>query len=135
MTIENNKQTKNIRESLAEFLNQLKEEKIKFNELVDFAGGGLPFNYYLDIDSLDKAINKYEEYKSRALQIINETRPVLEQHLGYKEILGNLILLIVTLGAAFIVNKVVNDRFLFFQKTNSSEHFDKFDQSISQLSL
>jgi hypothetical protein len=51
----------------------------------------------------EKIIN-YDEYKSRSLTFINETRPVLEQHRGYKKLLRNLVLLILTLGTAFIIN-------------------------------
>ncbi|WP_010597603.1 hypothetical protein [Rickettsiella massiliensis] len=36
----------------------------------------------------------YVDYKTRALQAINESRPILEQHRGYKQILGNLVLFI-----------------------------------------
>ncbi|WP_342220267.1 hypothetical protein [Rickettsiella endosymbiont of Miltochrista miniata] len=72
-----------------------------------------------------------DEYQSRALQIIDETRPVLEQHRGFKEILINLIILIATLGTAFIVNKVVNGHFLFFQKTDSAKQLDVISQTLA----
>jgi hypothetical protein len=77
----------------------------------------------------EKKIN-YDQYQSRALQIINETRPVLEQHRGFKEILVNLVILIATLGAAFIVNKVVNGHFLFFPKTDSAKLLDTISQTL-----
>jgi hypothetical protein len=82
----------------------------------------------------EKKINE-DEYKSRALTIINEARPVLEQHRGFKQLLGNLVLLILTLGTAFIINKAVNGQFLFFQKTDSAQKLDDLTQTVSQLSL
>ncbi len=75
----------------------------------------------------------YNDYKSRALAIISEAKPILEQHRGYKKLLGNLILLLLTLGCAFIINKAVNNHFLFFRQTKSSEQLGKLDQIVSQL--
>jgi len=62
---------------------------------------------------------------------------VLEQHRGYKKLLGNLILLILTLGIAFIINKFIinkalNDHFLFFQKTDSAKQLDGISQLVSE---
>jgi hypothetical protein len=227
----NNEKTENIKESLAGLLNQLKWEKNKFNEVVEFAGGCFPLPFYFDIDSVNKGITTleklkfasiddfnsvkklreaelffleneglkkfkfpvykshissdfikyveielqldslekkaddlthrghtlaaseakhmvtllrclnhmyfkekrigYYDYKSKALDIVNQARPELEQHRGYKEILGNLIFLISTLGAAFIVNKVVNGHFLFFQKTDSAKQLDAISQALA----
>lgn len=76
----------------------------------------------------------YDTYRSKALEAINQSRPILEQYRGYKKLLGNLALLIF-IGIPFIVNKAVNGHFLFFQKTNSSEQLDKLNQTVSQLSL
>ena len=89
---------------------------------------------YFQEKKIEKA-EEYKKYKFAAINIIDGARPLLEQHRGYKEILTNLAALILTLGIAFIVNKTVNGHFLFFQKTNSSEHLDKLDQCLSQLSL
>lgn len=227
----NNEKTENIKESLAGLLNQLKWEKNKFNEVVEFAGGGLPLPFYFDIDSINKGITtleklkfasvdeldsvkklrgaelfflkidglkafkfpdyklqinpmlltyadidlqldalskqaeelfqrnpnvaaweaKYlifdfrnlnrwyfeekkidcEEYKSRALHIIDETRPVLEHHLGFKEILVNLLLLVATLGIALSINKVVNGHFLFFQKNYGAKQLDEISKTLT----
>ena len=226
----NNQKTENIKGSLAALLNQLKAEKIKFNELVEFAGGRLHLHFHFDIGSINKGIailekikfasaddfnsvkklkeaelfflkkdglkafkfpdyksqinpmlltyadidiqldvlskkseellcrnpnlaaweakylifdfrnlNRWyfeekklteEEYKSRALHIIDETRPVLEQHLGFKEILVNLLLLIATLGIAPSINKAVNDHFLFFQKNYGAKQLDAISQIL-----
>jgi hypothetical protein len=77
----------------------------------------------------------YYDYRKQALNIINQGRTELEKHRGNKKILGNLIILILTLGTAFIINKAANGHFLFFQKTNSSEQLDRVTQTISQLHL
>lgn len=83
----------------------------------------------------EEKINYYD-YKLRALEIIHEARPLLEQHYDYKELLANLVLLILIIGIPlFIANKAVNGHFLFFQKPNCSEPLDKLNQTVSQLSL
>lgn len=225
------KRNEAVKEFLAGLLNQLKWEKNKFNEVVEFAGGWLPLPFYFDIDSVNKGITTLEnlkfasvddfnsvkklreaelffleneglkkfkfpvykshissdfikyveieleldklakkaldlsyrghnlaareadtivsqlrdlnhwhfnkrrigdyDYKSRALKIINEGRSELEKHRGYKMLLGNLILLISTLGTVFIVNNAVNGHFLFFQKTDSAKHLDTISQTLT----
>lgn len=78
----------------------------------------------------DKKFN-YDYYQSRALDVINQSRPELEKHRGYKEILVNLILFITTLGMALGINKVVNGHFLFFQKTDSAKQLDEISQTLT----
>lgn len=75
------------------------------------------------------------DYKSEALTVIDSARPTLEQHRGYKELLGNLILLILTLGTAFIANKVVNGHFLFFRETETSKQLDKLGRTVATLNV
>lgn len=72
----------------------------------------------------------YENYKSSALVVINNSRSELEKHRGCKQLLGNLILLILTVGTAFIINKAVNGHFLFFQKTDSAKQLDGMSQAL-----
>lgn len=225
----NNEKTNSIKESLAELLNQLKGVKRTFNEVVEFAGIGLPFPFHFDIGALNKGIHtlerlkftsvddldsvtklreselfflktdglkefkfpdykseieptfliyagieiqldallkkandlfcrgfsdagntahklifdlkelnrtysqekKHEKYKFIANNIIDEARPILAQHRGCKKILGNLTLLILTLGTAFIVNKTINGHFLFFQKTDSAKQLDELSQILA----
>ena len=227
----NNEKTNSIKESLAELLNQLKGVKRTFNEVVEFAGIGLPFPFHFDIGALNKGIHTLErlkftsvddldsvkklreselfflktdglkefkfpdyksqieptfliyvgieiqldrlskktddlyrrgyhsegiiakgvetelkklnhwfleekridddDYKTRALTVIDEARPILAQHRGCKKILGNLTLLILTLGTAFIVNKTINGHFLFFQKTDSAKQLDEISQILA----
>jgi len=73
----------------------------------------------------------YDDYQARALQVLNESRAILEQYHRYKQILGNLILLILTVGTAFVVNKAVNGHFLFFKQTDSAKQIDVISQTIT----
>lgn len=75
----------------------------------------------------------YDDYQSEALYIIQKARPVLEEHRGYKKLLGNLAILILTLGTAFIVNKALNGRYLFFQKTESAKQLDKISRTLDSV--
>lgn len=75
----------------------------------------------------------YDDYRSRAIQIITQNRSQLDQHRGYKKILGNLILLIITLGTVFIANKAINGDFFFFQKTESSKQLNQLEQMIHRI--
>lgn len=77
----------------------------------------------------------YNHYKTRALQIIAESRPVLEKHRGYKQILGNLILLILTAGTAFLIHKACSGHFFFFQQTESIKQIEALSQRVNGLSF
>lgn len=79
--------------------------------------------------------NNNFDYKANALAVINEAKPELEQHRGCKKILGNLLLLILTLGTAHIANKMVNNHFLFFRETDSSKKLKQLEQTVSTLAL
>jgi hypothetical protein len=80
----------------------------------------------------EKKIN-YFEYKTNVLAVFDEARPILEQHRGCKKILTNLAVLISTLGIAFIVNKCINNRYLFFPETKSSELLTQLEHRVSKL--
>lgn len=75
----------------------------------------------------------YFEYKTNVLLVFDRARPLLEQHRGCKKILTNLAALISTLGIAFIVNKCINNRYLFFPETKSSELLIKLEHRVSKL--
>ncbi len=77
----------------------------------------------------------YLDYKTRALQRINESRPILEQHRGYKELIGNLFLLILTAGTAFLINKACTGHFLFFKQTESAKQINVLTQTIDAYPL
>lgn len=74
----------------------------------------------------------YAHYRYVALSIINQGRSELEKHRGYKRLLGNLTVLIFTLGGAFIVNKALNGHYLFFEKTDSAKQLDEVKVSIKE---
>lgn len=79
--------------------------------------------------------NNNFDYKANALIAIDKAKPELEKHRGCKKILGNLLLLILTLGTAHIANKMVNNHFLFFRETDSSKKLKQLEQTVSTLAL
>lgn len=81
---------------------------------------------------IDKKIS-YANYRSRALDIINQNRSVLDQHRGYKQILGNLLIFIATLGIGQLINKACNHTFLFFNETDSKKRIDKLRDTIETM--
>ncbi|WP_218813791.1 hypothetical protein [Rickettsiella endosymbiont of Dermanyssus gallinae] len=83
---------------------------------------------------IDEKIN-YNTYKKKSFEIINQQRPELDKHRGYKQILGNLLIFIATLGAGQLVNKACNGNFLFSQrffKTDSAKYIDKLSNMIEK---
>lgn len=74
----------------------------------------------------------YKTYKAKAFCIIYLARSELDKHRGYKQILGNLLILIATLGTGQLLNKAFNGHFLFFKKTDSSKHIDTLHQLIEK---
>jgi hypothetical protein len=81
----------------------------------------------------EEKILDYDAYQSRALAILQKARPDLAQHRGCKKIVGNLCLLIGTLGMAFMVNKCLSGHYLFFQKTDSAEQLDQLKQTLASV--
>lgn len=75
----------------------------------------------------------YGDYRSKAFTMIQRARPELAQHRGCKKILGNLSLLIFTLGSAFVLNKCVSGHYLFFQQTESEKQLDKISQVVNSV--
>lgn len=73
------------------------------------------------------------DYKTNALMAIDKAKLELEKHRGCKKLLGNLLLLILTLGTAHIANKIVNKHFLFFRETDSSKKLKQLEHTISKL--
>ena len=78
----------------------------------------------------NEKIIEYDFYKSEALELIHDAQS-LSKHSVYEKILANLLLLILTLGTAFVFNKAVNGHFLFFQKTVGAEQFDAISKILS----
>ena len=72
----------------------------------------------------------YAIYMHETFKIINNDRELLEKHRGYKKILGNLFAFILTLGSAFIMNKAVTGKFLFFNKTDTINKINNIQKKI-----
>lgn len=93
------------------------------------------FEMCLALRNLDKEYLNEEKfdcdtYKTKALGIINEHRHELNKHRGCKQILGNLLILIATLGVAQLANKAINGKFLFF-KTDSAQKIESFINTLN----
>ncbi|WP_218814700.1 hypothetical protein [Rickettsiella endosymbiont of Dermanyssus gallinae] len=80
---------------------------------------------------LEKKID-YKTYKEKSFDIINQQRPELDKHRGYKQVLGNLLILIATLGIGQLLNKACTGNFLFF-KTDSAKHIDTLSNMIEKM--
>ena len=74
----------------------------------------------------------YKTYKEISSDIINQERPELDKHRGYKQILGNLLILMATLGTGQLVNKACTGNFLFF-KTDSSKHINTLNNMLKKM--
>jgi hypothetical protein len=74
----------------------------------------------------------YKTYKETFSDIINQERPELDKHRGYKQILGNLLILIATLGTGQLVNKAYTGNFLFF-KTDSAKHINTLSNMLEKM--
>jgi hypothetical protein len=85
-------------------------------------------HFYFEEKQLDAS-----HYQFLALMCIEDYQPELAQHRGCKKIVGNLCLLIGTLGLAFMVNKCLSGHYLFFQKTDSAEQLDQLKQTLASV--
>ncbi len=74
-----------------------------------------------------------ETYKLKVGDMIKNAKPILDQHHSCQEILGNLIVLILTLGTAHIANKIVNNHFLFFRETESFKQLNELEYRVAKL--
>lgn len=81
-------------------------------------------NWYFNEKKID-----YDFYKSRSLKYIHDAQS-LSNHSVYKKILANVLLLVLTLGTAFVFNRAINGHFLFFQKTVGAEQFDAISKIL-----
>ena len=75
-------------------------------------------------------------FKAQCLSAIAAERSVLETHRGWKRILGNLTLAILSLGVGFAVAGLVNlavtngKHFLFFNSTDSGEKLNNLEKEV-----
>ena len=79
-----------------------------------------------------------KEFQSRCNNAINNSRPILEKHRGFKEILGNIALFIASAGIGYIIgityNKLAYGHFLpTFFKTNSAHHLDTMKNVVDEM--
>lgn len=109
----------------AEIDNQIDELEKKSHELKDDAYSKatklISSLRELTKDLFIEQTIKYPEYKARAIEIIETQREGLDTHVGFKEILANLLILIASLGTAQLINKKITGNLLFFTKTDSCE--------------
>lgn len=93
-----------------------------YQQLIDKAVifGAITLEQYLQIP--------WDEHDS-----LQEERPELDKHRGYKQILGNLLILICTLGTGQLINKACTGNFLFFKTTDSSKQIDKINDAIKKM--
>jgi hypothetical protein len=70
----------------------------------------------------------FATYRQETSEVIENSRPILEKHRGYKKILGNLLVLIFTLGAGFLINKAYTGQFFFFNGTKTGKQLKNLTQ-------
>lgn len=79
------------------------------------------------------------EFKMKMLEKINQAKPILSQHRGWKRVLANLVLAIVGFGIGYLVaatcNKIVTNRFLFFARTDARQCLDLVDKGLGLSTL
>ncbi len=98
-------------------------------------------NLYKDLSAALAEYNKnpktkdsYTEFQKVSSAAINKAKPILEEHRGWKKILGNVGLAIGLLGVGYVIagliNLKVNNQFLFFNKTDSAKKVDKLEELV-----
>ena len=71
----------------------------------------------------------YETFKKQAKNEIKKAHTELDNHRGWKQILGNIGLAILGFGIIYLIAVLVN-RSMFFNKTDSSKKLDKLEQHV-----
>lgn len=142
------KVNKNIACSTSEgiFLSRLKEIKKKGEELkvkyFEAADKAATLHDNLALYFNDYKANKMslEAFKANSKQVIEEVRPVLEKHRGWKEFLGNVALFIGMLGAGFIITGLVTlaktggKQFLFYKfETESGKKVNMLEDALNNM--
>lgn len=80
-----------------------------------------------------------EEFKTRSITALDNARPELETHRGFKQILANIGLAIIGLGAIYVAAGLVNlaitgGKYFFFQfETESAKKLNELEQAIHQI--
>jgi len=84
-------------------------------------------------------IQAKNDFKKISTESIDIARITLEQHRGWKKILGNLALAIVGLGVGFIIAGLIHRKlshgkhFLFFNHTDSKDKLDNMEATIRKM--
>jgi len=77
-----------------------------------------------------------KNFSALSLLALEKAKPMLEKYRGWKEVFGNIALLIAGLGVGYIIagliNKAATGNFLFF-KTDSAHKLDKLQHGIEQI--
>jgi hypothetical protein len=78
--------------------------------------------------------DNYDTFKNNCNLAITQARPILEQHRGWKQVLGNFGLCVLGVGILYVgacgINKLITGRFLFFQ-TDSGNKVDNLHKAIN----
>ncbi len=76
--------------------------------------------------------NKLTEFKANCMKSINDARPELEKHRGWKQLLLNTAQILSGIGiVAGIVNYKVNKQFFFKVKTDSAKKLDALEKFLN----
>ncbi len=85
----------------------------------------------------DVSPTAYESFSASCSGHIQIAKPTLEEHRGWKCLLGNLALAILGAGVGYVIagciNKAETGHFLFFNKTRSKEKLDALSQTLDKL--
>lgn len=125
------------------FLSQLKEIDVKrenFKSDGHIAAAKSARKLYKTVKDAHKELTEekidIQTFKNNCTDAIQLARPELEQHRGWKQVLGNLALAIVGVGVLYVIagfiNKAVTGNFLFF-KTDSANKIDQLEQSVKSI--
>jgi len=122
--------------SLLEVLNIIKEKSLNLRKNLhnDAAKVAEELNLKIYDIFIDYKLNKIDKdcFKEHCKIEIKKAHDVLDKHRGFKEIIGNLVFAIATLGLINIISR----RFTIFHlKTKSCKILDELDQSIASLSI
>ncbi|WP_367608165.1 Dot/Icm T4SS effector Wip [Legionella sp. W05-934-2] len=84
----------------------------------------------------DKTPQDIEQFKKNCQTAINDARPVLEKHRGWKQILGHLALAVIGLGVFYAIGlaayKISGAQFSIF-KTDSHKKLDALEESLNNM--
>jgi len=117
---------------------KIKERSLRRNGHVSAADKALALHtkIFEAYSKLEHGEIDLERFKDKCTRAIDSARPELEQHRGWKQVLGNLALAVIGLGvfyvAALIMNKATTGRYLFF-KTDSAQKVDQLEESLQPI--